>query len=27
MLLEFGRLGIRQLLEAQNHALADAAVS
>jgi ribonuclease PH len=27
MLLEFGRLGIRQLLEAQNRALADAAVS
>src|SRR5882757_5836274 len=27
MLLEFGRLGIRQLLEAQNHALAEAAVS
>ncbi len=27
MLLEFGRVGIRQLLEAQNRALADAAVS
>ena len=27
MLLEFGRIGIRQLLEAQNRALADAAVS
>ena len=27
MLLEFGRLGIRQLLDAQNRALADAAVS
>lgn len=26
MLLEFGRLGVRQLLEAQNRALADAAV-
>jgi len=27
MLLEFGRIGIRQLLEAQNRALAEAAVS
>jgi ribonuclease PH len=26
-LLEFGRLGIRQLLDAQNRALAEAAVS
>jgi ribonuclease PH len=27
MLLEFGRMGVRQLLDAQNRALADAAVS